>query len=114
MLIVVVQDFVVIPLNTTAVWLMWETPQISDILYYTVYYNKSNDTGMMNFSSNAINGVIGGLVPNSADYQFIISMIIDINTGDHHVSPLTQLTTPGMYSPHKYSFYFISDIDSCL
>ena len=33
---------------------------------------------MMNFSSNAINGVIGGLVPNSGDYQFTISMTIII------------------------------------
>ena len=77
---------------------MWHTPQISDILYYTVYYNKSSKTGMMNFSSNAINGVIGGLVPNSAEYQFTLSVIIDSNNGMHHENPLTQLTSPGMCS----------------
>ena len=80
---------------------MWQTPQISDILYYTVYYSKSNDIGMMNFSSNAINGVIGGLVHNSADYQFIISVTIDISNGVHHESSLTQLTAPGMSSTCK-------------
>ena len=96
LLILVVEDFVVTPLNTTAVWLMWQTPQIPDILYYTVYYNKSSDIGMMNFSSNAINGIIGGLVPNSADYQFIISMTIDINNGvPQEVTP-TKLTASGM------------------
>ena len=34
---------------------------------------------MMNFSSNAISGVIGGLVPNRGDYQFTISVTININ-----------------------------------
>ena len=48
---------------------MWQTPQIPDILYYIVYYNKSSDIGMINFSFNAINGIIGGLVPNSTYYQ---------------------------------------------
>ena len=85
----------------TAVWLMWETPQISDILYYTVYYNKSNDTGMMNFSSNAINGVIVGLAPNSADYQFTISVTIEVSVGVTQEGPQTQPTTPGMYSIHN-------------
>ena len=33
----------------------------------------------MNFSSIAVNGVIGGLVPNSGDYQFTISVTIIIN-----------------------------------
>ena len=75
---------------------MWQTPQILDILYYTVYYNKSSDIGMMNFSSNTINGIIGGLVPNSTDYQFTISVTIDINNGVRHESPLTHLTAPGM------------------
>ena len=80
---------------------MWQTPQISDILYYTVYYNKSNDTGMMNFSSNAINGVIVGLVPNSADYQFTISVTIEVSVGVAQECPQTQLTAPGMYSIHN-------------
>ena len=75
---------------------MWQTPQISDILYYTVYYNKSSDTGMMNFSSNAINGVIGGLVPNSTDYQFTISVTIEVSVGVYQEGPQTQLTAPGM------------------
>ena len=75
---------------------MWQTPQIPDILYYTVYYNKSNDRGMMNFSSNAINGVIGGLVPNSADYQFTISVTNEVSVGVYHEGPQTQLTAPGM------------------
>ena len=34
---------------------------------------------MMNFSSNAINGVNGGLVCNSGDYQFTIPLTIIIN-----------------------------------
>ena len=75
---------------------MWQTPQISDILYYTVYYNKSNNRGMINFSSNAINGVIGGLVPNSADYQFTISVTIEVSVGVYQEGPQTQLTSPGM------------------
>ena len=80
---------------------MWQTPQISDILYYTVYYNKSSDTGMMNFSSNAINGVIGGLVPNSTDYQFTVSVTSAINNGILQEGPQTQLTTPGMKTTHS-------------
>ena len=80
---------------------MWQTPQISDILYYTVYYNKSNDTGMMNFSSNAINGVIGGLVPNSTDYQFTVSVTSVINNGIYQEGPQTQLTAPGMKTTHS-------------
>ena len=75
---------------------MWQTPQISGILNYTVYYNKSNDTGMMNFSSNAVNGVIGGLVPNSTEYQFTISVTIGISVGVYQEGPQTQLTSPGM------------------
>ena len=75
---------------------MWQTPQIPDILYYTAYYNKSSDTGMMNFSSNAINGLIGGLVPNSADYQFTISVTIEVSGEIYQEGPQTQLTTPGM------------------
>ena len=75
---------------------MWKTPQIPDILYYTVYYNKSNDRGMMNFSSNAINCVIGGLVPNSADYQFTISVTNEVSVGVYQEGPQTQLTSPGM------------------
>ena len=105
LLILVVEDFIVTPLNTTAVWLMWQTPQIPDILYYTVYYNKSSDIGMTNFSYNAINGVIGGLVSNSADYQFTISVTIDINNGVPQEVTLTQLTAPGMcytfFLPYK-------------
>ena len=80
---------------------MWQTPQIPDILYYTVYYNKSNDTGMMNFSSNAINGVIGGLVPNSTDYHFTVSVTSVINNGIYHEGPQTQLTAPGMKTTHN-------------
>ena len=76
--------------------MMWQTPQIPDIIYYTVYYNKSSDIGMMNFSSNAIIGVIGGLVPNSADYQFTISLTIDINNGVPQEVILTKLTASGM------------------
>ena len=75
---------------------MWQTPQIPDILYYTVYYSKSNDTGMMNFSSNAINGIIGGLVPNSADYQFTISVTIEVSVEVYQEGPQTQLTSPGV------------------
>ena len=75
---------------------MWQIPQISDILYYTVYYNKSNNRGMINFSSNAINGVIGGLVPNSVDYQFTISVTNEVSVGVYQEGPQTQLTIPGM------------------
>ena len=75
---------------------MWQTPQISDILYYTVYYNKSSDTGMMNFSSNAINGLIVGLVPNSTDYQFTISVTIGISVGVYQEGPQIQPTVPGI------------------
>ena len=48
---------------------------------------------MKNFSHN--NGVIRGLVPNSASYQFIISITIEINGVIHDV-PQTQLIDPGI------------------
>ena len=91
--LIVIQNYSVILLNSTAVWVIWQTHQIPDILHYTVYYNKSSDTGMKNFSHN--NGVIGGLVPNSANYQFIISVIIEINGVIHDVTQ-THLIDPGI------------------
>ena len=84
---------------------MWQTPKILDILYYTVYYNKSSDIGMMNFSSNAINGIIGGLVPNSTYYQFTISVTIEDSVGVPQEGPQTQMTAPGMYSIHSIDMY---------
>ena len=48
---------------------------------------------MKNFSHN--NGVIGGLVPNSANYQYIISVAIEINGVTHDV-PQTQLIDSGI------------------
>ena len=84
---------------------MWQILNIPGILYYTVYYNKSSDTGMMNFSFNAINGIIGGLVPNSTDYQFTISVTIEVSVGVHQEGPQTHLTAPGMcytcFLPYK-------------
>ena len=84
---------------------MWQTPQIPDILYYTVYYKKSNDIEMMNFSFNAINGIIGGLVPNSTYYQFTISVTIEDSVGVPQEGPQTHLTAPGMYSIHSIDIY---------
>ena len=80
---------------------MWQTPQIPDILYYIVYYNKSSDIGMMNFSSNAINGIIEGLVPNSTYYQFTISVTIEVSVGVRQEGPQTHLIAPGIYSIHS-------------
>ena len=60
---------------------------------------------MMNFSFNAINGIIGGLVPNSTDYQFTISVTIEISVGVRQEGPQTHLTAPGMcytcFLPYK-------------
>ena len=84
---------------------MWQTPKIPGILYYTVYYNKSSDTGMMKFSSNAINGIIGGLVPNSTYYQFTISVTIEDSVGVPQEGPQTNLIAPGMYSIHSIDIY---------
>ena len=58
-----------------------------------MYYNKSSNTGMKNFSHT--NGIIGGLEPNNANYQFIISVTIQINGITHDV-PQTKLIDSGI------------------
>ena len=68
---------------------------------------------MMNVSSNAINGVIGGLVPNSADYQFTIPVTIDIINGVSYKGTLTQLIAPSMCYTFNI-FYLISNTNSYL
>ena len=48
---------------------------------------------MKNFSHT--NGIIGGLEPNNANYQFIISVTIQINGITHDV-PQTKLIDSGI------------------
>ena len=84
---------------------MWTAPSVSPISHYTVYYNRStNDTGMVNFSSTSVNGVITGLT-NSTSYQFRISVTVRDIEG-----PSSASLFPGVVCYYMYQTFIISTL----
>ena len=85
-----VQNFAVIPLNYSSVWLIWVPPPLNEIpplLYYTVHYNNFTYTGIfetINFSNSSTNAVIYKL-HSSIDYYFTISMVTQCGKGPSSV-----------------------------
>ena len=74
-----VQNYSVLYLNYSSVWLIWVPPplnEISPLLYYTVHYSNPN-IGIIetiNITNSSTNAVIYKL-HFSLDYYFMISMV---------------------------------------
>ena len=72
-----VQNYSVIPLNYSSVWLIWVPPPLNEIpplLYYTVYYSNFSNSETINITNTSTNAVIYK-VHSSFDYYFNISVI---------------------------------------
>ena len=82
-----VQNYSVIPLNYSSVWLIWVPPPLNEIrslLYYTVHYSNISNSETINFTNNSTNAVIYKL-HSSLDYYFTISMANQCGEGPSSV-----------------------------
>ena len=78
-----VQNYSVIPLNYSSLWLIWVPPPLNEIpplLYYTVHYSNFSNSETINFTNSSTNAVIYKL-HSSLDYYFMISMITQCGEG---------------------------------
>ena len=80
-----VQNYSVIPLNYSSIWLIWVPPPLNEIpplLYYTVHYSNPN-IGIIetiNITNSSTNAVIYKL-NSSLDNYFAISMVTECDEG---------------------------------
>ena len=85
-----VQNYSVIPLNYSSVWLIWVPPPLTEVpplLYYTVHYSNPN-IGIIetiNITNSSTNAVIYKL-NSSLDYYSIISMVTECDEGPFSVT----------------------------
>ena len=68
----------VIPLNASSVYLSWTAPTAFSLSHYTVYYSKIIDNVLLtiNVSNSSNSLIITGLIANSTQYMFGISINI--------------------------------------
>ena len=82
-----VQNYSVIPLNYSSVWLIWVPPPLNEIpplLYYIVRYSNFSNSETINFTNTSTNAVIYKL-HSSLDYYFEISVITQCGEGPSSV-----------------------------
>ena len=83
-----VQNYLVIPLNYSSVWLIWVPPPLNEIpplLYYTVHYSNFSNSETINFTNTSTNAVIYKLY-FSVDYYFTISIVTQCEEGPFSVT----------------------------
>ena len=77
------QNYLVIYLNYSSVWLIWVPPPLNEIpplLYYTVYYSNFSNSERINITNSSTNAVIYKL-HSSLEYYFTISMVTECDEG---------------------------------
>ena len=83
-----VQNYSIIPLNYSSVWLIWVPPPLNEIpplLYYTIHYTNTGINEAVHFTNTSTNAVIYKLNLGAIDYFFTISMITQCDEGPFSV-----------------------------